>query len=290
MEQEFYRKLDDGELIGSCKHYSCLPPTIHPETGRPYEWKIPLRKLPPVIDPVEAGLILPVELEQNKYPLDISNISRGTQQLGCVRGQGSLGGSGGNPQIEEVIGRTLPTGYGQRNHCLFRLARQLKAIPQFNKARAEELLPVVRGWWEKALPNIRTKAWGESWKDYVIAWERVRSSGAAALLTGIGSWVCGQTDDPLMRLELACEAIHFRQQGQRFFLGCRTAGELIGVGKSSAARFIAHLVKVGVLHVEVASDNANRMATTYSYRGPSLLSFAGDKGGDLQFTDMSVIR
>jgi hypothetical protein len=76
---ELYRKLSDGELIGDSKHYSCLPPTIHPTTNKPYEWVVPFVTLPPILDPVEAGF-LPAELEHNDNPIPIPNVSRETQR------------------------------------------------------------------------------------------------------------------------------------------------------------------------------------------------------------------
>jgi hypothetical protein len=271
---ESYRKLPDGELIGSAKHYSCLPPTIHPKTRIPYQWAIPLLSLPPVIDPIEAGLI-PVELEQNRYPLDISNIRSWTQQLGVSRGRGVWEGEEGGlgEEIEGVIGRTLPTGYGQRNHCLFVLARRLKAQPECATAKAEELLPLVQRWHQLALPHIRTKDFAESWRDFAVAWQRVRSAGDGEVLVGVREWVCRLTDDPLLRLELACEAIQARQDGKPFYLACRTAADLIGAKKSTAAKLLTRLVEAGILHVEQASDIANRKAAVYAYRGPSMLSF-----------------
>src|SRR5579871_2934871 len=244
LAHEQFVRLPDGELRGSSRCYSVAPPSMHP-SGKPYRWTIPLQALPPVLSPVESGFLCAVEPEQNNYPLDISNISRGTQQLDLIQSEESLGGI--RKEIQEVIGRTLPARYGQRNHCLFRLARRLKAIPQFATAKADELLPVVRAWWELARPNIRTQDWRESWKDFAVAWERVRSPGEGEVLSGVHEWVCRRADDPLLRLELACEVIHERQNGQQFYLACRTAAALIGVSKSSAARLIEHLVTAGIL-------------------------------------------
>jgi hypothetical protein len=133
-------------------------------------------------------------------------------------------------------------------------------------------VPIVEHWWERTLPTIRTKDFRESWIDFVVAWQRVRSPGEGAILTGVGEWVRAQTDDPLMRLELACEAIQSRQGDQTFFLGCRTAAGLIGTSKSHAAKLLAQLVEARVLRVEKPSDNPQRKAVVYRYCGPSILT------------------
>jgi hypothetical protein len=130
----------------------------------------------------------------------------------------------------------------------------------------------VQRWHRLALPRIRTKDFGESWKDFVVAWERVRSGGDGAILAGVGPWVRSQTDDLLMRLELACEAIQVRAGNQPFYLACRTAAGLIGASKTHAARLLAHLVAADVLLIEQGGDNANRKATVYRYRGPFVLT------------------
>jgi hypothetical protein len=80
-----------------------------------------------------------------------------------------------------------------------------------------------------------------------------------------------------MRLELACEAIQSRQGDQAFFLGCRTAAGLIGTSKSHAAKLLAQLVEASVLRVEQPSDNPNRKAVVYRYRGPSILTISNEE-------------
>src|SRR5262249_2644794 len=155
-----------------------------------------------------------------------------------------------------------------------------KALPEFRTAQAEELLPVLRLWWERALPTIRTKAWEATWMDFRRQWELVRSPGEGAVLAGVGPWVAARTYDPLLRLEMAAEWIAARPCNQPFFLACRTAGDLIGVSKNTAARLLKHLVDVGILTVEEPADLKGRMATVYAYRGPSILTITNDTEGE----------
>jgi hypothetical protein len=164
---------------------------------------------------------------------------------------------------------------------LFRLARQLKAMPRFLTAKVQELLQLVQDWHQRALPTIRTKDFADSWKKFADAWQRVRSPGEGEVLAGVREWVQSQTDDPLMRLELAAEAIQARQHDQPFFLGCRMAAALIGTSKTHAAKLLAQLVEARVLRVEEPSDNPKRMATVYRY-GPSILTISNTNNKDTE--------
>jgi hypothetical protein len=182
--------------------------------------------------------------------------------------------------IEGVIEETLPTGYGQRHHCIFRLARALKTLPEYQDQHPETLLPVVRRWWSLALPTIRTTAWEATWSDFVNAWERIRSTGEPAVLVGVREWVENLTDDPMARLELACEIIQARTGDGPYYLSCRTAGDLIGTSRPTAARLLKRLVDAGILHVEQpgvrSSSKSKQKATVYRYRGPSILSITNN--------------
>jgi hypothetical protein len=272
-EQETYRKnLGDGELIGDRKHYSCVPPTVHPVTGKPYEWSVPLLALPPILDPIEVGFA-PAQLQQTNLSHIDANSTIGTQQYcGCSSlslGEGVLGELGG--EIERVVGQTQPAGPGQRNHCLFRLARGLKGVPQCAGCRAAELEPVVRAWFRLALPVVRTKDFAVTWKDFTLAWERVESSGDGEALAGVGAWVRGLTDDRQMRLSMACEAIQARTGNGAFYLSVRKAAELIGTSKSTAARLLAHLAKTGELSIEEPSSGLLK-ATVFSRKPTSVFN------------------
>jgi hypothetical protein len=54
---ERYRKLPDGEYRGDVRHYTLVPPSLHPAGGR-YEWVIPLANtIHTIHDPEESGLL-----------------------------------------------------------------------------------------------------------------------------------------------------------------------------------------------------------------------------------------
>jgi hypothetical protein len=54
-------------------------------------------------------------------------------------------------------------------------------------AAADQLRPILTQWHEVALPRIRTKDFGESWTDFVVAWERVRRPAGATLYGAVAA-------------------------------------------------------------------------------------------------------
>jgi hypothetical protein len=97
-------------------------------------------------------------------------------------------------------------------------------------------------------------------------------------LAGIAEWVQQvapgrSVEQDLYRLELACEELDRRREGRPFPLSCRIAAQLVGVGKSWAARLLRRLQAAGVLQLVTDADRKARRAREYQYRGPRLLSF-----------------
>jgi hypothetical protein len=94
---------------------------------------------------------------------------------------------------------TLPAQAGQRNRCLFELARYLRGrIPQ---ATREELRALVMTWHDLALPVIGTKDFAITWADFLNGWAKVQKpfgstmqtitdtiDHTAALPKGIDAW------------------------------------------------------------------------------------------------------
>jgi len=182
------------------------------------------------------------------------------------------------PAVGDAIAATLPEGPGRRNRCVFHLARRLKAL--LPEAMADELRPIVRDWHRRALPVIRTKAFTETWADFTIAWQRVRVpfGGELARLVERARWAplpkaALEYDDEHARLLVRiCVELQQFHGADPFFLGCRTAGELIGVSKSEAARLLRMLVFDDVLEVTAAGSHGTMKATDYLclIRQPSL--------------------
>jgi hypothetical protein len=114
---------------------------------------------------------------------------------------------------------------------------------------------VVRRWHELALPVIETKAFEESWFDFLNGWPRIRYlkdelsvervAERAALLEVPEAAKYEQPE--LRHLVAICRELQKAQGEAPFFLSCRTAAKLINVTPQQANRWLNGLVLDGVL-------------------------------------------
>jgi hypothetical protein len=165
--------------------------------------------------------------------------------------------------VGRAIRETLPTGAGQRNRQLFRLARRLRALPHLAAASAKDLQPIVRRFHELALPVIRTKAFAETWNDFALAWDRIKHPAGSGPLVEVWAKALAAGPPPLPRVYLLegiaqlaslCHELQRLAGTGTFFLGCRTAGELLGVHHTTAWRFLRILENDRVL-VRIETGN-----------------------------------
>jgi hypothetical protein len=250
LEEESYETFDDGELRDDSGHYVVLPPSLHPD-GIVYEWKIPIEgELP----------LLPSSLAHS-----YSNQSDAEDPRRSSRPSISIA------WWTSAVASTLPRGPGQRNRCIFHLARALKSIRP--NATAEELRPVVREWHRLALPVIRTKGFGETWSDFVIAWGRIRRpagpSFAAAVTAAeitIPPAIVGQNgyDGHLARLVALCFQLAQLWEERPFPLGCKIAAKHLGVSTRHAGRLLKTLEFDGVL--KLATKESKRDGRAREWR------------------------
>ena len=66
--------------------------------------------------------------------------------------------------MEQALQRTLPTGTHQRHECVFRLAREQKAVAGLADADPSELKSIVRSWHDQAKHLCRA-SWEETYFD-----------------------------------------------------------------------------------------------------------------------------
>lgn len=165
----------EGEWKADAKHYVVLPPSWHHKRRRPYNWRVPYYLddgIPLVDDPVRAGL-LPAEalterggykrrLQENKS----SSITQGLSLFSCNH---SLVTSDGEfpgwvlAWVRDVMRGYVPTGPGQRNDCLVRIAVGLRRMVEHMPSvlpLAESMLAEV--WWPDARLVVTTKDLGAS--------------------------------------------------------------------------------------------------------------------------------
>jgi hypothetical protein len=95
--------------------------------------------------------------------------------------------------VEWAIGASLPTGFGQRNNLIFHFARLLRRkFPADTEERV--LRHLAYRWWRRAEPNIRTKNFAETLRDFLWAWSNIRpddSMGRIVELAGVDDFETG---------------------------------------------------------------------------------------------------
>lgn len=175
------------------------------------------------------------------------------------------------PSVGEVIARYLPDNIGQRNRCLFELARHLKGlVPNASK---QELREIVAEWHRLALPNIGTSGFTESWGDFHRSWNAVHTPYGSVMnriLAEIeitdrppSSLVSLGYDDKAVALCRICKQLQANAGEGPFFISARQAGELIGLHFTDASKVLYALVADGVL--SLVKRGAGKVASRYRY-------------------------
>jgi hypothetical protein len=254
---ETFTKYDDGELRADRGHYVLLSPSVHPD-GSVYSW---INQLPSI---GVALPLLPFSLTHHAHhdTQDHSdNARQPSKHIACAH----------HKPLQEIIVRTLPNGPGRRNHCIFQLARALKAlIPDAGPA---DLRTIVQEWHHQALPIIRTKDFSESWTDFVISWDRIKQpagrlfraaveTAESIALVGVGASYKGH----LRRLAQLCAALQAQSGDSPFFLGCREAGEFLHIDKTQAWRLLKTLQFDGILQRVTKGTKTTRKASEWRFK------------------------
>jgi hypothetical protein len=233
LETEVFKKLGDGELRAASTHYVVLPPSLHPD-GPVYKWIVPLPdgELPLLTDTLSNGCAK-------------NHVTHVMGGLGCA--ESPLGDARGDV-IQTIIRSTLPSGAGQRNGCLWTLARKLKAIRR--NATAAELRLIVQEWHRQALPYIRTKDFSESWSDFVRGWDQVRCPAGHSLAAAVAAAksnplpaIVAQNgyDGKLALLTAICWELAKKWRKRPFPLSCKVAAEHLEISTQHAGRLLETL-------------------------------------------------
>ncbi len=179
----------------------------------------------------------------------------------------------------EVV-RFLPESVGERNRCLFALARYLRGL--LPTATRPELRKSVEQWHQLALPVIGTAGFAASWGDFLRSWESVQTPYGSVLNSilekvemsdeipeSIAALGYREKDYQLVRI---CRELQRHEGGAPFFLGARKAGELIGAHFTDASKMLHALVTDGVL--ELFKRGAGKVASRYLYIWPGEVAAA----------------
>jgi hypothetical protein len=170
-----------------------------------------------------------------------------------------------------IPSETIPTDQGQRNRCLFALARYVKGVHP--NATRQELRAIVAKWHAQSLPVIGTKDFSVTLTDFFNGWDKVRQPHGAVLQSvlatidhrtplpaGIVALGYGVDANQLVRV---CAALQAHQGDMPFFISARQAGEVIGVHFTDASKMMAALVGDGVLRL--ISKGAGKVASRYRF-------------------------
>jgi hypothetical protein len=170
-----------------------------------------------------------------------------------------------------IPARTIPKEVGQRNRCLFELARHFRgASPEMS---LEQQRQIVLEWHRMASPFIETKDFSISWSDFRNAWAKVKypygqifqsiltgidlNAPAPAGISRLSYGLHGQ------RLVHLCVALQHHNGSAPFFLSARMASSQLGLHFNDAAKILKALVEDNVL--ELVSKGSGFKASRYRF-------------------------
>ena len=281
-----------GELRIGVGCYSVVPPSRHPE-GHIYRWLLNVEHFPRV-DLFDSGFT-PCNREEQRVPKTVSD-------------EGDVGGDGSmlndeplidddapttpivpcleysldspdsllHEQVALAIQRTLPTKTGRRHKQVFELCRELQAIPQFRGQSPKALRPVVREWHRRALPNIQTKPFDETWLDFAESWGRVKHPKGEEPIAMIFAKAAAmepppealQFESPQVReLVGLCRELQVMAGRGPFYLSTRAAGGLLHVSHVNVSRWLRLLCLENVLREVSKGSVESGQASRYRYLG-----------------------
>ncbi|MCZ6655019.1 MAG: bifunctional DNA primase/polymerase [Planctomycetota bacterium] len=268
-DRQFTKDQGDGEFRAT--GITALPPTRH-ESGHMYRWQVDLPHAVedvPFLDPVEVGLA-------HRVGTQPSQATQPPQAIGWKGSECEEESQFASLSLEQIIASTLPTGPGQRNCCLFKLARCLRGHEDFEDADWPTLRPVVQDWHRRALPVIETKDFIETETDFLRAWPRVRSPMGCDYLAMIRERaMMAQPSDLAQKwgmegfgfLIQLCDELQQDAGDGPFFLSTRDAGRLMHIPHRTASRMLTSLTYYDILEIEKKGEFGTLRATTFRFLG-----------------------
>ena len=135
-----------------------------------------------------------------------------------------------------------------------------------------ELKAAFKNWWLVAEPAVRTKNIEESWVDFMVAWKRVKHPKGASLEKIRQALLLTPPENPGTiygaagaRLYCLCVLLHEHQEAEwksePFILGCRLAGDFLGINHIQANKLLTTFVDQGLL--SLAFKGNARQASRY---------------------------
>ncbi len=255
------KHISNGELRGS-GGYCLLPPSVHPD-GLIYQW----------VNPLLNGNLLAIDPELAGFYGNNSGVTERTDE-----NVGGLKEILVCSSIEEAIQRTLPKRFRTRHKRVFAFARELYSMPEYTDADPKEFHSVFKVWLKRALPNIRTKEFEESWIDFLKGWGKIKWKIGEKPMAQIFEKTI-QLEPPQVAVEKypentklkvlvsLCRELQRAAGNSPFFLAARTAGKLLDISPITASRWFFLLETDNILKV-VSKGKMTRtggVATRFRY-------------------------
>ena len=272
---ELFRDYGDGELRGDAGHYCILPPAVH-KSGKVYKWLVEpdersLRRFT-LAEATHAGLIPDSQGQQGEAQRNPMSSVSSVSSVPSV----SLASlpTADREAVLLAIEATAPTGTGERNRRIFDFARKLKAIGSLADRAAQELREIVKAWHTRALPNIATRDFADTWGDFLGGWDKIRQPANGEFMNTTFERAkaspCATGHDEAQDILAAfCRELQKAVGDEPFFLSVRDAAEPFGHDEKWGLRRLRVLEAEGwIVCVERGSAQTQR-ATRFKYAGPS---------------------
>ena len=273
---ECFRDYGDGELRGDAKHYCILPPAVH-KSAKVYKWLVEpdertLKRLT-LAEAARAGLIPDSQGQQGEAQRNPMSSVSSVSSVPSV----SLASLPAADQeaVLLAIEATTPTGTGQRNRRVFDFARRLKAIDSLAERTAIELREIVKAWHDRALPNIATRDFADTWGDFLGGWDQIRQPANGEFMNTTFERAMTRPnatghDEAQDILAAFCRELQEAAGDGPFFLSVRDAAEPFGQDEKWGSRRLKVLEAEGwIVCVERGSPLTQR-ATRFRYIGPRI--------------------
>jgi len=268
-----------GELRGS-RCYCILPPSIHP-SGSTYKWVVPLRK-------DNLHHFEPEQIQSTFCNIPSTHDTERTERTDENRGEQKRKEKIiKTAKIETAINETLPIQFGTRHRRIFDFARLLKSMPEYINADPNQFKSVVEEWHRRALPNINTKEFEETWIDFLMAWPRIKyrigdgplqRAFAKAAISKVPKIALRQYPENrnLQLLTALCRELQIIADKKPFFLSMRAGAKLFNIGVMTMYRWLFLLVQDDILKVtwKGGMTRSGRKASKYRYLKPLNLKAA----------------
>jgi hypothetical protein len=271
------KKLADGELRGAGS-YILLPPshTLDPPAGAPkqYEWMTRLPRSLDLIQRVDPAVLIGHKISHGQPTgMPRERHRPGPQNPLIHHAYGALGGI----SISECIRESLPSGPGQRNDCIFGLARRLRSVLPADTSEGT-LCGIAAEWFALAYDVIRTKDFRDTQRGLLDAWRKVELPvgciwDSIVRASRNDSWKPRLGTGSADRIAKLLRAAGRAHGGQAFVLDYERMADAVGVNKMSARDAAKKVLAAGwaVIVEPGISGRGQRtgIATIWRWTGPA---------------------